>query len=124
MKEDDKGENILTIVIQMAQEDQDEVKKERAMHLFGSLAPLVGSELIQCYIIPQVNSYVHDTSYKVRKEVALQLINICEKIPQDLFKKRMLPVYKKLSNDSSFLVKKVAVEILPNITKLCDTETI
>ena len=31
MKEDDKGENILTIVIQMAQEDQDEVKKERAI---------------------------------------------------------------------------------------------
>ena len=124
MKEDDKGGSVLTIVIQMAQEDEDEQRKERAMHLFGSLAPLVGSELIQCYIIPQVNSFVNDSSYKVRKEVATQLINICEKIPQDLFKKKMLPVYKKLSTDSSYLVKKVAAEILPKITKLCDTETI
>ena len=124
MKEDDKGGRVLTIVIQMAQEDQDEVKKEKAMRLFGNLAPLVGSELIQCYIIPQVSSYVHDNSYKVRKEVASQLINICEKIPQDLFKKKMLPVYKKLSEDQSYLVKKVAAEILPKITKLCSTETI
>ena len=124
MKEDDKGGYVLTIVIQMAQEDEDEQRKERAMNLFGSLAPLVGSELIQCYIIPQVNSFVNDSSYKVRKEVATQLINICEKIPQDLFKKKMLPVYKNLSTDSSYLVKKVAAENLPKITKLCDTETI
>ena len=124
MKEDDKGGSVLTIVIQMAQEDDDEQRKERAMHLFGSLAPLVGSELIQCYIIPQVISFVNDSSYKIRREVATQLINICEKIPQELFKKKLLPVYKKLSTDSSYLVKKVAVENLPKITKLCDTETI
>ena len=124
MKEDDKGGSILTIVIQMAQEEDDEQKKEMAMHLFGSLAPLVGSELCQCYIIPQVNSFVNESSYKIRKEVATQLINICEKIPQDVFKKKMLPVYKKLSTDSSYLVKKTAAEILPKITKLCDTETI
>ena len=36
----------------------------------------------------------------------------------------MLPVYKKLSTDESYLVKKVAAENLPKITKLCDTETI
>ena len=124
MKEDDKGGKVLIIVIQMAQEDDDEQRKERAMNLFGSLAPYVGSELIQCYIIPQVISFVNDTSNKVRKEVASQLTNICDKIPQDLFKKKMLPVYKKLSSDNYFAVKKVTAEILPKITKLCDTETI
>ncbi len=100
MKDDDKGGSVLTIVIQMAQEDDDEARKEKAMNLFGSLASLVGSELIQCYIIPQVNSFANDSSHKVRREVAMQLTNICDKIPQDLFKKRMLPVYKKLSTDS------------------------
>ena len=46
MKDDDKGGSVLTIVIMMAQEDDDENRKEKAMYLFGSLAPLVGSELI------------------------------------------------------------------------------
>lgn len=36
----------------------------------------------------------------------------------------MLNVYKQLSEDSSWIVKKVAAENLPKITKLCDTETI
>ena len=124
MKDEDKGSCILTIVIQMAQEVEDDQRKETAMNLFGSLAPLVGTELIECYIIPQVISFVNDTSYKVRKEVAVQLVKICEKIPPELFKKRMLSVYKQLSQDSSWIVKKVAAENLPKITKLCDTETI
>jgi len=124
MKDEDKGSCILTIVIQMAQEVEDDQRKETAMNLFGSLASLVGTELIICYIIPQVISFVNDTSYKVRKEVAMQLVKICEKIPPEMFKKKMLNVYKQLSEDSSWIVKKVAAENLPKITKLCDTETI
>ena len=124
MKEDDKGGSVLTIVIQMAQDDEDEQKKEIAMSLFGSLAPLVNSEIVQAYIIPQINSFSNDASGGVRKEVACQLINICERIPKDLFKKKLLPVYKKLSTDPLWTVKKVSAENLPKITKLCDTETI
>ena len=124
MKEEDKGEDVVAIGIQMAQDVEDEQRKETAMRLFGNLAPLVSSELIQSYIIPQINSFVNDSSCKVRKEVAAKLINICEKIPQDLFIKKMLPVYKKLSTDENLLVKKSAAENLPKITKLCDTEII
>ena len=68
--------------------------------------------------------FSNDTSGGVRKEVACQLINICERIPRDLFKKKLLPVYKKLSTDTLWTVKKVSAENLPKITKLCDTETI
>ena len=124
MKEADKGDNVLKIVIQMAQEDENEQKKEIAINLFGRLSPLVGSELVSSYIVPQINFFSNDPSYRVRKEVAIQLKNICDKIDQPSFKKRLLPVYKNLSSDSSWYVKKVAAEILPDITKLCDTETI
>ena len=124
MKEADKGESVLKIVIQMAQEDENEQKKEIAISLFGRLAPLVGSELISSYIVPQINFFSNDGSYRVRKEVANQLKNICDKIDQQSFKKRLLPVYKNLSSDSSWYVKKVTAEILPEITKLCDTQTI
>ena len=124
MKEDDKGGSVLTVVIQMAQEFDDEQRKETAMGLFGSLAPLVGSELVQCYIIPQVISFVNDNSHKIRKEVANQLVKISEEIPKELFKKKLLPVYKKLSTDQNYFVRKIAADILPKITRLCNSETI
>ena len=124
MKEVDKGEYVLKIVLQMSQENDDEQKKVIAMSLFGRLAPLVGDELIISYIIPQINFFSNDSSFKVRKEVATQLKNICDKIDKNSFKRRLLPVYKNLSSDSAWQVKRVAAEILPDITKLCDNEII
>ena len=124
MKEEDKGEAVLRIVIQMAQENDNEQKKEIAIILFGRLAPLVGNELILSYIVPQIDFFSNESSYKIRKEVVNQLRNICDKIDSANFKRRLLPIYKKLSADSQWQVKKVAAEILPEMTKLCDTDTI
>ena len=124
MKEDDKGEHVLKIVLQMSQEDDNEQKKAIAMSLFGRLAPLVGNELVISYIIPQINFFSNDSSFKVRKEVASQLKNICDKLDKNTFKKRVLPVYKRLSDDSAWQVKRVSAEILPDITKLCENEII
>ena len=124
MKEVDKGEAVLRIVIQMAQENDVEEKKETAIILFGRLSSLVGSELILSYIVPQIAFFSNDTTPRIRKEVVNQLKNIGDKIDSANFKRRLLPIYKKLSADPKWQVKKVAAEILPVITKLCDTDTI
>ena len=124
IKEEDMAETVLTAVIRMGQDNDDEQRKERAMYLFGSLASYVSSELIQCYAISQVNLFVNDESNRVRREVARQFIYICEKIPQDVFIKKMLPNYKKLVNDKNIYVRKEIVQILPKITKLCNDEQI
>jgi len=124
IKDEHKGESVLTIVIKMAQDDENEHKREMAMNLFGSLTPLIDTDIIQLYVIPQVNSFADDHSGSVRKEVANQLFNISQKVSKDIFKKRLLPVYKKLSKDTLWNVKKAATEILPKITKLCDSEII
>ena len=124
IKDKHKGESVLTIVIKMAQDDDDDHKRERAMSLFGDLTPLIDTDLIQLYVIPQVNSFADDHSGNVRKEVANQLYNISQKVSKEIFKRRLLPVYKKLSKDTLWNVKKAAAEILPKITKLCDSEII
>ena len=124
IKDEHKGESVLTIVIRMAQDDDDDHKRESAMSLFGALTPLVQTDYIELYVIPQVNSFADDHSGNVRKEVANQLYNISQKVSKGTFKRRLLPVYKKLSKDTLWNVKKAAAEILPKITKLCDSETI
>ena len=124
IKDEHKGESVLTIVIKMAQEDDDDHKRESAMSLFGALTPLIHTDLIQLYVIPQVNSFADDHSGNVRKEVANQLYNISKKVSKEIFKRRLLPAYKKLSKDTLWNVKKAAAEILPKITKLWDSEII
>ena len=124
IKTEDKGESVLAIVIKMAQDDDDELKRVASMSLFGALIPYVDQDFFKLFIIPQVKSFADDPSGNVRKEVANQLYNISQNVSKDVFKKRILPVYEKLSKDTLWVVKKVAVEILPKITKLCDNSII
>ena len=124
IKDEDKGECILTIVIKMAQDDFEERKREVAMRLFGELTPYLQSDLINLYIIPQVNSFSDDHCVNVRKEAAKQLYKISEKVGKETFKRRLLPVYKQLAKDTLWNVKKSAVEILPKITNLCSIDII
>ena len=49
IKDEHKGESVLTIVIKMAQDDDDDRKRESAMTLFGNLTPLIDTDLIQLY---------------------------------------------------------------------------
>ena len=124
MKETDKGDCILKIVIGVSQEPASDQKKEIIISLFGRLAPLVRTELVCSYMISQFKCFSNDPSNKVRKEVANQLKNICDKQDKQFFKTNLLSIYKELSSDSSWFVRKTAAEILPDITKLCDTDTI
>ena len=124
IKNEDKGESVLAIVIKMAQDDDDELKRVASMSLFGALTPYVDKDFFNLFIIPQVKSFADDPAGNVRKEVANQLYNIAQNVNKDIFKRRILPVYQKLSKDTLWFVKKVAVEILPKITKLCDSDIV
>ena len=68
----------------MAQDDDDDHKRESAMSLFGALTPLIDTDLIQLYVIPQVISFADDHSGNVRKEVANQLSNISQKVSKEI----------------------------------------
>lgn len=124
IKNEDKGESVLGIVIKMAQDDDNELKRVASMSLFGELTPYVDKDYINLFIIPQVKSFVDDPSGNVRKEVANQLCNIANNVSKDIFKRQILPMYQKLSKDTLWIVKKVAVEILPKLTKICDTDIV
>jgi len=124
IEESERGQYILTIVIQMAHEEEHDNYRINATKLFNNLAKILGRDLLEQYVVPQVASFADDHECKVRKSVAENFINICEGISSECFKKKMLPVYEKLSKDSMWNVRKVAVEILPKITKLCDKEII
>ena len=124
IEESERGQYILTIVIQMAHEEEHDNYRINATKLFNNLAKILGRDLLEQYVVPQVASFADDHECKVRKSVAENLINICEGISPECFKKKMLPLYEKISKDSMWNVRKVAVEILPKITKLCDKEII
>jgi serine/threonine-protein phosphatase 4 regulatory subunit 1 len=124
IKDDDRGYHILTIVIVMAHDDQDDESRVLSAKLFNQLAPIIGRELCELYVVPQIASFADDPHSKVRKAVAGNFLNMCMSVSESSFKTKLLPVYEKLSKDSLWIVRKAAAEILPKITSLCDSETV
>ena len=124
IKEEDKGSYILTIVIVMAHDDENENNRVLSVKLFNELALIIGQELCELYVVPQVASFADDQSCLVRKAVATYFINICEAVSKECFNHRLLPVYQKISKDSLWTVRNPAVKILPKLTKLCDSKTV
>ena len=124
IKEDDIGDCIIAIVIELCQANEDEKRKEAAINLFGSLSTLVNNELIQSYAISQINLFIYDNSFNVRREIAKQFLKICGIIPKDRFEYKMLQVYKQLATDENLLVKKDAIYILPKLIHLYNDDNI
>jgi serine/threonine-protein phosphatase 4 regulatory subunit 1 len=124
IRDEDRGFHILTIVIVMAHDDQDEESRVLSAKLFNQLAPIIGRELCELYVVPQIASFADDPHSKVRKAVAGNFLNMCMSVSEASFKTKLLPVYHKLSQDSLWIVRKAAAEILPKITSLCDGETV
>ena len=124
IKDEDRGPKILTIVIMMAHDDDNEKIRVLSTKLFNDLALIIGQELLELYVVPQVASFADDQGCNVRKAVTGNFLNICKGVSKNCFINRLLPVYQKLSKDSLWTIRKVAVSILPELTKLCDSETI
>ncbi len=124
IKDEDRGEKILTILIMMAHDDENEKLKILSIKIFNELALIIGKELLELYVVPQVASFADDQSCNVRKSVTGNFLNICKGVSKECFINRLLIVYQKLCKDSLWTIRKVAVGILPELTKLCDNDTI
>jgi len=106
--------NTYIIYIVLANEEDEEHRVVSA-RLFNALAPNIGRELCEIYIIPTIASFAEDTNSKVRKAVVSNFLEMCKSISKETFKRKMIPVFEKLSHDSLWIVRRSAVSIIYEI---------
>lgn len=61
----------------------------------------------------EIVSLQDDPIYRVRKETVARMINISKVLGKEIFLHILFPVYKKLSTDQIWGVRRSAVEMLP-----------
>ncbi len=83
------------IILALANDDVDEESRIIASKLFNNLVSIVGHELCEFYIIPQVASFAHDTNSKVRKAVASGFHLLSTNVNRNMFKAKLIPVFQK-----------------------------
>ena len=69
-------------------------------------------------VVSELVAMQDDCSIKVRRELVLRLAGVSKIIGDDFFIGVILPMFKQLSNDQIWSVRKACVEILPSLTQL------
>ena len=109
---EDQGQHILTTVLQLSHDDEQEDLRMAAVVLLNQLAKYLGPELCHQFVTPEIVSLSEDPVFRVRKATALNIHNVCIIAgPQDRTE-RLLPAFLRLTQDDIWGVRKACAESL------------
>ena len=95
----DLGQHVLTIILQLAHDDDKEELRMTAAQLLNMLAECLGQDLCKQFVIPEVVSLSEDPVFRVRKSTALNFHNICRVGGDYELFERLMPAFVRLSKD-------------------------
>ncbi|CAH0476206.1 unnamed protein product [Peronospora belbahrii] len=115
VKPEDQGQHVLTIVLPLAHDDDNEQFRISAVALYNGLAEHFGPELCQQFCVPELISLSEDPVFRVRKSTALSFSNICKTAGTKLSRERLIPAFQRLAKDDIWGVRKACAECLVNV---------
>ncbi|EEY69065.1 uncharacterized protein PITG_05244 [Phytophthora infestans T30-4] len=115
VKLEDQGQHVLTIVLPLAHDDDNEQFRISAVALYNGLAEHFGPELCQQFCVPELISLSEDPVFRVRKSTALSFSNVCKTAGVELSRERLIPAFHRLSKDDIWGVRKACAECLVNV---------
>lgn len=117
---EDQGQYILTTVLPLAHEDENEELRITAVVIFNNLAETLGRDLCHQFLAPELVSLSEDSIFRVRKATALNFHNVCRVAGPKDAKERLLPAFIELSQDDIWGVRKACAESLVEVAKTMD----
>lgn len=117
VRPEDQGQHVLTIVLQMAHEQEQEELRMLASRLLLELAPTLGDPLSRQFVGPEIASLAQDPMFRVRKSVALNVHHLCRAASDDLLHGKLLPMLHDLAHDDIWGVRKACAECLVNVAE-------
>lgn len=122
LTQEDRSIYILPIILGLAHDNEEEDARCLALQLLSHFSSLVEADYLEKIIVNEIISLSDDPVLNVRRTTVMYLVNICRHVKKDIFENKLFPVYYKLAYDNVWGVRKVAVEILPDISEISSPE--
>lgn len=95
---DNEKELIMKLTLDLAH-DENEKLREASVKLLNELAPDMGRDLCEAFIVPEMNCQRLDVKPLVRIAVAKNLTNLSNCVSADCFIRKVFPMYRDLAAD-------------------------
>ena len=120
MRSEDLGPRVLTLVLQLAHNDDQEDIRMTAAVLLNELAETFGPDLCIQFVASEVVCLAEDPLFRVRKAAALNLDAICRTAGPVNAAKKLLPAFLKLASDDIWGVRKACAESVGAMSRCLD----
>ena len=117
LKPDDMGSVALTQLLLIAHDDDREQSKIHAIRLLNESAPVLGRGLSEQFLASEVIALADHDSELVRKTVAGSMLGVFRTVKPPVVQSKLIPVLERLSKDSRIAVRRVVVEVLPELAQ-------
>ena len=89
--------NIVPVLIQMANNDKNETGQMISIQIFSDKASILGGDNIEVYILPMFESFSESINEKLRTYCIQYMIPLFEKINDDIIQTKFIKIYRNLS---------------------------
>ena len=113
----------MKLTLEMAHDDLDK-QRESAAKLLNELAPDMGQQLCECFIVKEIRSLGMDEYSNVRCTVVKNLLNVSKNVSMDCFSMQIFPLYDNLTKDKEERVRKTCAETVAEIAKVSPLDRI
>ena len=115
---------LVPLILGLSNNEKNLSAKKLSFRLFNEFAKVLGTELIELYVIPQLESITENTSLELRRCCINNILNICENISYNVLKTKMIRVFQAFSQDESPMIRQKCCELLPSFCKISRSELV
>jgi len=109
----------MKLTLDLSHDESSDKLRESAVKLLNELAPDMGQEVCEFFIVQEISSLGYDNAPLVRQAVARNLVNISKCVSLDCFTKKIFPLYKDLlTKDKEEKVRKTCADVIAEFAQV------
>ena len=124
MTKEEIHSDLLPLLIGLSSNESNLNARKLSLRIFNENAKILGTELIEIYVIPQLESISEDTNEELRRCCISNMLNICENVSYNVLKSKMIRIFQTLSYDDCAAIRQKCCQMLPSICKISRSELV
>ena len=118
LKPNECDTKIVPFLIELSNNEKNVIGQKEAIKIFNENVKYLRKEVVECFVLPQYQSFSDNYDPTVRYCCINNMINIFQVVDYETIKEKLIPIYLKLSIDKYNMIRKICCDIIPNICKI------
>ena len=124
MTNDEIKNNLVPLMLELSNNNNNITAKKLSFRLFNEFAKVLGAQLLELYVIPQIESITDDNNIELRRCCINNMLNIYENVSYNALKTKMIRIFQTFSSDENPTIRQKCCELLPSICKISRSELV